>query len=178
MDRRTLQILACGLTAFATAIVVNCDAEDPKNQFVTSDDRLVNIAGNVPGFGGYYGDRETGELVIWLVDPDQLVLAESALVEEFGFDVIPEAGTRIRQAQYGFDQLKKWQNAIGIGGWTVHGIVSTDVADELNRVRIGVTSEAGRLAIIAEMDDDGIPIDAVVFRITRAAQPASAADSP
>lgn len=157
------------------AVIVGCGGDsDTQNRFVTSDDKLVQIAKAVPGFGGYYRDRDTGQLVIWLVDLEQRAIVESELIDAFGPDVIPEAGIRVREAQYGFDQLIEWRRTIESRGWSALDLVSTDVADELNRVRIGVSSEAGRLAVLAEMDDNGIPVGAVIIRITRPAQPAQA----
>ena len=174
--RCNLMLLSRIVAALTLVAVVACESTDSnRNQFLTSDGKLVKIAEAVPGFGGYYGDRDTHELVIWLVDPDQQALAESQLVEAFGTGVIREAGVRIRLAQYGFDELKEWQTTLDGTVWDIPGIVSTDVADELNRVRVRVTSPAARLAVLSEMVSGGIPVEAVVIEIrgqVQAAPPA------
>jgi hypothetical protein len=144
---------------------VNTEFVDPRSQFVTSDDKLVQIARAVPGFGGYYRDRDTGQLVIWLVDPDLLELAELGIIDKMGPDVIRAAGARIRVAQYGFDELKAWLEILEQTAWSTPGTVSTGVADELNRVRITLSGEAGKLPILKEMEANDIPVDAVVIKI-------------
>ena len=176
--RRTQIIASLLLVAIVACGGAGSRSDDTRNQFTTSDDKLVEVAEAVPGFGGYYGDRDTGQLVIWLVDPEQRAPAESELIAAFGPDVIPEAGIRVREGQYGFDQLKLWQREIEGGGWAALDLVSTDVADELNRVRNGVTSEAGQIAVLAEMDDNGIPVEAVIIKITRPAQAVPAVETP
>ncbi len=147
----------------------------------TFDDRLVRVTDSLPGFGGLFFD-DRGDLNVYLklparaagVDPDRFRPAVArALASHFdaaafttGAEDAPTAEEtlarlRVRPAAYSVVELAAWRERAN----TLLGeglAVLTDLAEEANRVRVGVVDAAGIPRAQARLTSLGIPPQAVL----------------
>jgi hypothetical protein len=109
---------------------------------MTIDERFVQLAREIPGFGGYYRDAQ-GNLVVMLTNPAaQGQAARDALAPVVG------AGRGrsmvMRQGQYDFAQLQGWREQVDAVVLGMAGVAFTDVNEVTNRVEIGIFDATGR----------------------------------
>lgn len=144
----------------------------------TYDDLLLQIAQQVPAFGGMFFEflesrrqtRETAILYIYLLDATQKEAALQTILAILGPlypDLLPPHEVRVLQAQYSFLQLKEWFDVIGI----LHHmpeVTLTDIDDVKNRLRIGVREMDGETVVRIEHElvKLGIPREAVILEKT------------
>ncbi len=123
------------------------------------DSRFEALARDIPGFGGMFLDEE-GTPTVLLVDLKQEPGARAALREELRSRGLENAGLKVRQAKYDFRQLGQWREQAS-SVLSLPGVVSTDVDESSNRVRIGVRDVAAQRRVEAELSRLGIPREAV-----------------
>ncbi|HLL48529.1 MAG TPA: hypothetical protein VK399_17645 [Longimicrobiaceae bacterium] len=140
--------------------------------------RSIRIAGQLPGFGGYYFDSD-GNLVAYLTDLRQAGTAR-ALLEPLLRGRIADAGQKrsarpevqFREGRYDFPQLAGWRDRMLGPVLDLEGVVFLDLDEAANRLAVGVdrarfasTQQAvGRL-----LADLGIPLASTIY-VTASAQ--------
>lgn len=110
---------------------------DRRTQGMTIDERFVQMAREIPGFGGYYRDPE-GNLNVVLTNPaaqGQAARAALAPVLANGRG----RGMIMRQGRYDFAQLQAWRQQVERVLPRIAGVEFTDVNEVTNRVEIGVS---------------------------------------
>ena len=74
-------------------------------------------------------------------------------------------GIQVLRGQYGFGQLKQWQyNMTGL--FDLDGVVSTDVDESTNRLRVGVETADLIPVIEAQIAGLGVPREAALIEVT------------
>jgi hypothetical protein len=115
----------------------------------------------VPGFGGFFLDGN-GEPTIYLARGAGRAPAERALGAYLAARGLSTAALHVREAQYGWQQLKRWQDAATDGAFSVDGTVYVDNDETANRVRVGVENIGMSGQVRAAVARLGVPDDAVI----------------
>ncbi|MEX0762774.1 MAG: hypothetical protein WD208_10995 [Dehalococcoidia bacterium] len=129
---------------------------------VTLDDRLAATGHDVPGFGGV--DWEDDGVYVYMMDTSQQEAAEQAARTLAQGRSISQVWTR--QADYTMAQLASWYRPMyfAILG-KIDGVQSTDLAEQKNRLHVGITSEEAQGPVEAELAELGIPREAVIIEV-------------
>src|SRR4030095_15687908 len=113
----------------------------------TSDDKFAEVAMQVPGFGGMFFD-EDGTLQFYMLGQKEPLSATSmAFLEDViareigGGERLSGRGMEIREGQYDFLTLHRWPQQMSPEVLAIPGVVSTDIADNKNRLQIAITGE-------------------------------------
>ncbi|MEO7713372.1 MAG: hypothetical protein ABIV10_10690 [Gemmatimonadaceae bacterium] len=128
----------------------------------TIDDQFRSVGALVPEFGGFYLD-DSGRPTVVLTRDDALPAARAALTSVFeaGFGRAPWQSA---SGRYGYLALANWRDDLTkklLRG--VNGVSSTGLDHMRNKVRVGVTSDAGSRAVTEALAKLGIPTDAVII---------------
>jgi hypothetical protein len=144
---------------------------DQKGNF---DEQLANVAMQVPGFGGMFFDQD-GTLQVYMVGQREPAnealtsLLEDVLAREVGNgERLSSRGMEIREAKYDFLELHRWQQQMTPEVLAIPGVVSTDTAEDKNRLQIAITDEPGTAEAVEEaLSKLGIPREMVVVNETK-----------
>ena len=166
---------------------------DPEQELLASvppgshDAYLVQLAQDVPGFGGLFYD-ESGRLNVYLLqDEDEgagkLSLearrdeVQAALTARLGPDVLArgslgrnrsagsqglQSEVQVLAGQYDILELAQWRMKM-TSVLSVPGVVLTDLAEGKNRLRIGLEPGASASQVESELSKLGIPREAVLI---------------
>lgn len=147
--------------------------------------RFGEIAGEVPGFGGYFYDAD-GALAAYLADPAgepalRAILARVQAERRPSDRERRTAEIRVLPGRYSFAQLATWRDRLA-SLLPLPGVVFVDVDEVVNRVRIGVVRDEARPTVRDAAFRLGIPPEALVISAERSLQrltgPADAAGVP
>ena len=130
----------------------------PQGGNLPSDDALDR---QVPGFGGFFLDAN-GEPTIYLARGAARAAAERALGAYMSGRGLSAAALHVREAQYGWQQLQRWQDAATESAFSVIGTVYVDNDETANRVRVGVENIGIAGQVRAAVARLGVPDDAVI----------------
>jgi hypothetical protein len=123
------------------------------------DEVSRDVGRAVPEYGGAYFEEST--LYIWLTDNRDSVLrrAHGELVRLGGPDY--DAGSVVGlDARFTFVQLAGWFDSMqGVLG--IEGAIYVDIHERSNRILVGVENRGIEPIVRAELDERGIPDDAV-----------------
>ncbi len=133
------------------------------------DKLFEQVAARAPAFGGMFLDGDV--LKIYLTHTGGKAAAEKAIGEVFGAERIPTGGIQVLSGQYSFRQLTAWYDRLG-GLFEIDGVVLTDINERANRIRVGVEGAWAIKAVQKELQQSGIPRNAVDIAITEAIVPA------
>jgi hypothetical protein len=136
----------------------------------TIDDRLAEVAMQVPGFGGMFFDQD-GTLQVYMVGQKEplsatsMAFLEDVIAREIGRgERLSGRGMEIREGQYDFLTLHRWHQQMSPEVLAIPGVVSTDNHDGMNRLQIGITDEPGTEEAVGEvLSKLGIPSEAVII---------------
>ncbi|HYO13824.1 MAG TPA: hypothetical protein VE685_11580, partial [Thermoanaerobaculia bacterium] len=129
--RRLQSLMALVLTVFAVCAGPAQAAEDPRREPRSIDQDFLEMEREVPGFGGFFYD-EQDRLNVFLKDTEG---PEAAAFREV------EPGVIIRRGDYGFAELAAWRRELR-QVLALPGVVSLEVDEATNRIRIGMDSRA------------------------------------
>jgi len=134
------------------------------------DGRFLELAHQVPGFGGYFFD-DNGDLNVYLTDLSKEPAARAAVadVAQRRFQRHQQPWSRpaaiiVRHADFDFPQLQGWRarfSALPI----IAGVQLVDVDEKMNRIYIGVTNEEAVPRVLARFDALGAPRSAVTVEV-------------
>lgn len=122
--------------------------------FGSLDRELAMMNQEIPGFGGLFYDRE-GFPTVYLTDP-----GDARALAKLGPDV------RVLRGDFEFAELRNWRHELRSSVLALPGVVSLDVDETTNRIRIGFDDQlAARSArqVARHLARLGVPGDAVVF---------------
>ncbi len=130
------------------------------------EDRFLVLARQIPGFGGFSFDS-LGNLHVFLTDTTKASGARGLLAPILASR---SKGRRDRQAQrpeiviqrgqYDFPTLRSWHNSLSMRVLTLDGTVYTDIAEDRNRVVIGIdrqNASVGRSNVQRALARLGVP---------------------
>ncbi len=129
-----------------------------------TDDAFAIVAQSVPAFAGMFLD-ESGNLNIYLLDSSQKDEAEAAIANVFGAERFEGSAVRVLQAQYGFLELYHWRLDMRPVVLGIPGVVSLDIDDTRNRVRVGLEEMEVQAAVEVELAKLCVPLEAVIFEL-------------
>jgi len=115
----------------------------------------------VPGFGGFFLDAN-GEPTIYVARGMSRAPAERALGAYLAARGLSTAALHVREGQYGWQQLQRWQDAATNGAFSVNGTVYVDNDETSNRVHVGVENIGMTGQVRAAIARLGVPDDAVI----------------
>jgi hypothetical protein len=134
------------------------------------DGRLMAIARQVPGFGGYFFDAN-GDLNVYLTDLTREPAARAAVAQAARNR--PERPARpwsgpaqiiTRHGDYDFVQLEEWRGRVTAA--VAHaGVQVVDTDEAKNRIFVGVTDQQSRSRVLTLIDGAGVPRNAVTVEI-------------
>jgi hypothetical protein len=128
------------------------------------DKVLIDIADQVPGFGGMFLDKN-GDLVIYVLDLGNRASAESAAIaflESLDPRERPTIGKiRVQQGDYDFRDLIRWRDS-ATDVLNIPGVVFTDADEGTNRFRVGVDNPTVAESVIQVASAFGVPAEAVL----------------
>lgn len=130
---------------------------------------MLRLATAIPGFGGYFYDRE-GSLNVFLKDLGRADQARQTLadVARRGRNGrLRNAGSEIvfREGQFDFIELAKWRDSFTTVARELEGMHSLNADEGTNRVIIGVQSSEVEQAVRERAKTLGVPDDALDIRI-------------
>ncbi|MFW6195227.1 MAG: hypothetical protein ACOC5M_01755 [Chloroflexota bacterium] len=134
-------------------------AEEAARSTINRHDRLREVGERVPAFGGMYRERGREVLVVLLTDTGRKAEADAAIRAIFGDDWIPANGVEARDAQYEMRQLMEWWDAM-MSTRLPDGVTWLAIAQDENRLTIGVDEESSIPEIESWLDDLGVPAGA------------------
>lgn len=137
-------------------------------QVRTLDAEFEQLAGRIPGFGGFFFDG-SGRLTVFLTDPARRVLAVQVLTEHLagrsvflpgnaGLDV---ANLAVLRGNYDFAQLLAWRRQLERARASTPDVVYWDVDETINKVVVVVMNENSGQRVLDVAARLAIPSDAV-----------------
>jgi hypothetical protein len=141
----------------------------------TIDAAFVRIAGDVPGFGGFYYD-EAGALNVVMAaaaqarSPRELAAVLGDHLAALRIPAADVGAMRVRSGEYDFIALDAMHRAVApvLG---MDGVVFTDADEARNRIVVGVENAAAEAAVLQAVAMAGLPAGAVVIERTDPVMP-------
>jgi hypothetical protein len=102
-----------------------------------------------------------------------MTLLDDVITREVGRgERLSQKGVEIREGQYDFLDLHRWQQQMSPDVLALPGVVFTDIDDMTNRLRIGITDSRGGMKAVEELLDTlGVPREAVLISETKPVWP-------
>ena len=138
-------------------------ASDDKVGFgpVQQPDDPVALVRSVPGFGGFFFDRE-GVPTVYLRDVGARAQVERTLGPWLTAQGIRPASLRVRRADYDWASLERWQGRATSQALAMRGAVWVDADEARNRVTIGVERGTPAAEVRSAVARLGVPPGAVI----------------
>lgn len=144
-----------------------------------AEDRFVQLANEVPGFGGLYLDGT--QLVAWVNDSTKVAALRGALASHLALDGfgIPQnqrpTSIVVKNGAYDFQTLSDYRDIVSdsiLGSMT--GVVAIDLDESVNRVmiRLLTAQAAAKPQVLQRLQTLGVPSAAVVFQTVQSQRPA------
>ena len=152
------------------AVVADEVELDPRTQALFfGEAEFVAIAEEEPTFAGYY--VEDGRLVVRSTDqlrkgPVGQVVRDRLVAAAAGDERVTPLRYEVehRDAQFSFRQLAHWRNT-ALEGLTLEGLVSLDLDEVANLVRIGVEGIGDAASVTRALSELGVPSEAVAVEV-------------
>jgi hypothetical protein len=142
-------------------------------QSMSLDDKFSQLSKELPDFGGMWLENNTLNVFVKNANPERIPEIEAAIIFIFGSQRIPSGGIRLHAADYGFTELRQWQEAHSDGTLQIQGVVYVDIDEAGNRLKIALADLGQRDAVLAQLSQKQIPEAAVEFISTPAIEPLS-----
>ena len=136
---------------------------DPST-YKNHNERLEQVAEEVPEFGGLFMSNNGATLNIYLTEneTDQQKRERTQEKIEELFDVKSGLTLNVIKGDYTITQLSAWYDLMGSEGiWDQNGVRSTDLNEATNKIYVGVSSEEDVAGVNALLDANSIPRRAV-----------------
>lgn len=179
-------LAAIGIAVVSTELVAarqtSVESELSRANGMNLDEQLLELAKQDPAFGGMFFDDD-GRLTVFVL--------KSALASADGFGRLAAMSLGIEAAfrdhpimaaaaakrinvlpgEYSFVSLYAWHQAVTADVSTLRGVVFTDIAEDLNRLRIGIERPEVAAAVRQRLSSLGIPGAAVRIQLTSPIRP-------
>ncbi|MGH7503334.1 MAG: hypothetical protein ACREL7_16530 [Longimicrobiales bacterium] len=133
---------------------------------------MSELARSVPGFGGLYLEAD-GTATVWLTNENARVAATRAIRAFLRREGVDATAVRVRQADFGWQELEGWFAAASNALFEVPGVVFVDLDERRNRVTIGVEQAAIRGRAGSVLAQLRVPDQAINVMVTPAIVPAA-----
>jgi hypothetical protein len=168
MRQRTVLLvsLVAGTVLFVSACSDTTQPSPPSDERVGLDplqgpDDPVAVVRGIPGFGGFFFDRE-GAPTVYLQDVSARAQVERALGPWLGAQGVRTAALRVRRADYDWASLERWQGRATGQALAMRGAVWVDADEARNRVTIGVERGTPAAQLRSAVARLGVPAAAVI----------------
>lgn len=128
----------------------------------TIDDQFIEVTRLAPSFGGLFIGAD-GRVNVYLLNTAHLPAAQQAIAAVFGRDRLPLANAVALPARYNFMQLKSWHDRHRFSTLAMPGVVSTDIDERSNLLKIGVRDDNAMAQVRAKLTELEIPLEAVTI---------------
>jgi hypothetical protein len=144
---------------------------------LTLDEQLLDVAKQDPAFGGMFFDGE-GRLTMYVLQSTLAaqdgfsrlaglsVGVESAFRGHHMMDAAATQRMNVLPAQYSFLDLYGWHEAVKSDVLELPGVVLTDIAEDQNRLRVGVERADVAAQVTERLRWRGVPAEAVSIELT------------
>jgi hypothetical protein len=151
-------------------------AEAREASDMSLDEQLLAVAKQDPAFGGMFFDDQ-GRMTIYVLesalaaqDGASRIASLSVGIEAAfrGHAMLEAAATQrvqVLPAQYGFAQLYAWNEAATRSVLELPGVVYTDIAEDRNRLLVGVETVEQTAAVRGRLADAGVPAEAAIVEL-------------
>jgi hypothetical protein len=141
------------------------------------DEQLLEVAKQDPAFGGMFFDKD-GRLSMYVTEnalaaPDGFGrLSGMSLEVESAFrshHMMADASTKrinVLPAQFSFLDLFRWREVVRSEVLTLPGVVMADIAEDKNRIRVGIERPDIAASVRQQLAKHGVPEEAVSLEIT------------
>jgi hypothetical protein len=148
-----------------------------RSDLLTLDEQMLEVGKQDPAFGGMFFS-EDGRLTMYvqanvLESPsgfERLAGMSLSLESTFQGNPLMEAAATQRvnvlPAQYSFVDLYGWSEAMKSSVLAIPGVVSTDIAEDRNRLRIGIEEPHIADRVRDHLTSLGVPPEAVLIEVT------------
>ncbi len=174
-----LAIIAAGVLSSepAAAQQASTPADIDQSNGRTLDEQLLDVARRDPAFGGMFFDND-GRLTMYVLkstlaaqDGNSRLAGMSLDVESAFRDhpMMEPASTmrmNVREAEYSFVDLYGWHEALRSDVLGLPGVVLTDIAEDQNRLRVGVESASAGARVRQRLASLGVPGGSVRIELT------------
>ncbi len=137
------------------------------------EEQFVELARTAPSHAGWVLEDKGRTLVLYLTDLAESETAANAVRSIWNRDRArgrsgrPMPALRIRPATYSFLELREWRNLLILRGVLDQpGVTKLDLAEQSNRVKIGLESDAYRGRLLKFATQAGVPAKAIDFEVT------------
>lgn len=158
------------------------EAAEGLDAWLGEDAHMLDLAREIPGFGGYYYEPGGGRrLVVALTEADAggFPAAREAVSARLAADVTRAAsGVPVAEAprpefvkrvvEHSFIELARHRARLRPHVFAVPEVVSLAVDEELNRVVIGLEDPSAKAAVMALVNELAVPADMISFSQTSA----------
>ena len=124
-------------------------------------DPLLAHARHIPGFGGFFLDRD-GQPTVYLKDARQRGTAEAGLAGTLRELGMTSSQLRILKGNFDYLQLNDWFTRAAPAALAIPGAVFADLDEGSNRLRLGVETAAAERSVRELLARHGIPSAAAV----------------
>ena len=144
---------------------------------LTLDEQLLAVAQQDPAFGGMFFNEE-GRLTMYVQQSvlestsgfERLAGMSLSVESTFRNNPLVEAAATQRMnvlpAQYSFIDLYGWSEAMKSSVLAIPGVVSTDIAEDKNRLRVGIEEPPVADQVREHLTSLGVPPEAVLIEVT------------
>ncbi len=144
---------------------------------LTLDEQLLEVAKQDPAFGGMFFNEE-GRLTLYVQESvldstsgfERMAGMSQSLESMFRDNPLMEAAATQRvnvlPAQYSFRDLYGWSEAMKSSVLAIPGVVSTDIAEDRNRLRVGIEEPQVADQVREHLAGLGVPPEAVLIEVT------------
>jgi hypothetical protein len=162
--------LVAGTVLLASACSDTTQPAPPSDGRIGADpvqqpDDPVALVREIPGFGGFFFDRE-GVPTVYLRDVSARAQVERALGPWLAAQGVRAANLQVRRADYDWASLERWQGWVTGRVLAMRGAVSVDADEARNRVTIGIERGMPVAQVRSAVARTGVPLDAVVIEET------------
>lgn len=153
-----------------------------KPQSLTYDQKLVQLAKEIPGFGGLF-INQSGQLSIYMTHPTKQKAKAAAVLSSFTplakslahlknegqkYQSASVSHMAIKKGQYTFLQLYAWKGQIRSKILSMKGVYSDGIDESQNQLSIGVKDKAVKAKVSKKLAQLNIPGDAVtIFKMSK-----------
>jgi hypothetical protein len=158
--------LVTGTVLLASACSDTTQPTPPSDERIGADplqqpDDPVALVRGIPGFGGFFFDRE-GAPTVYLRDVAARGQVERALGPWLAAQGIRTATLQVRRADYDWASLERWQGWATSQALAMRGAVWVDADEARNRVTIGVERGTPAAELRSAVARLGVPLAAVL----------------
>jgi len=173
----TLVAWSCSNSSFPTSADLSPTGPYAKAIEVAPADSLIDLAQQIPGFGGLF-INDSDQLSIYLTKPTQQqqkareVLSNSELISKMlknlrargqKYQSVSISNMEVLKGQYSFITLYNWKKEVNREVLSMDAVYTTGIDQSRNKLSVGVKNETAAAKVIKKLAELDIPEKAVMM---------------